>query len=162
MIGPVSNNFTRNLASFSPLTASPQSSLSSPLTGASNNSAAGALLGTGNVSFMQVAQQVSQLLQSIGGGLQNDPNLQMVIGLLIMMALLSQSQQANAPVDLSNLIGRGGGGGSGGGNMITAYSSYTSISISSGDLSMTASASQIYASISSPQGLSRPTFDTQA
>ncbi|MBI3834006.1 MAG: hypothetical protein HY287_06715 [Planctomycetes bacterium] len=161
MIGPVTNQFIRNPAGSSSLNGISQSSFApAGATRASGNSGVGALLGTENISFAQIAQQVSQLLKSVGGGLENDPNLQMVIGLLILMTLLSQSQQSKAPVDLSNLIGRGGAGG--GGTAISAYSSYTSITISDGNMSMTASASQTYAAISSPQGTTHPTFDTQA
>lgn len=159
MIGPISNDFVRDVGGFSRL---------SSLFPSSTDPASAAALGggpstrptqsTGDISFLQITQQISQMLKSVGGGLENDQTLQMVIGLLILMAMMSQSQRTHAPAaDLSNLSAQAGRG-----TAISAYSSYTSISITSAEMSFTASASETYAAISSPAQTQQPRFDLQA
>jgi hypothetical protein len=64
------------------------------------------------VSSLHINAAVSQLLQGIGGGAENNKTLQMLIALLILVALLDSSQQPTASAGsldaLASGIGQGG------------------------------------------------------
>lgn len=80
-----------------------------------------------------VVSEVGQMLQSIGGGIENNKTLQMLIALMIFMALLQgaqgNQQQAQSGMELLSALG-GGAGGSGEASM-SLYVEQTNISISS-------------------------------
>ena len=80
-----------------------------------SNSAAG---GTGRVSaqsssasvgITRINAEVSQMLSGIGGGLQNDKMLQMLIGLIILLALLRAMQGgSDSALGALSQFGQGG------------------------------------------------------
>ena len=66
-------------------------------------------------SLLQVQSSVQGLLQSVGGGVENDQNLKMLIGLLILMALLQNPEQSASSLQRSlDALGQLGVGASGG------------------------------------------------
>ena len=52
--------------------------------------------GTGTLDTQQIFQAISDLLQGLGGGLENDQLLRMMLGLMILSALLQQDQEQNS------------------------------------------------------------------
>ncbi len=76
-----------------------------------------------------INSSVSQLLQSVGGGLENDQLLKLLIAALILMALLQQQQESTAGLENLTRQGAGGAGGTGDSQFIGIYSSSTTISI---------------------------------
>lgn len=157
MIGPIANHFMDNVGRFSPLGAL----LGSPLdpTGSAsvgNSQAAGPAPATGSASFSQITQQISQLLQSIGGGAENNQMLQMMLGLLILLTLLSNSQQ---PQDaISQLASAGLSGGS----PMSGFSSNASITFTKQSFSIQSAPPQTYAPIGGSGGASPPRLDCSA
>ena len=66
------------------------------------------------------------MLQSIGGGVENDRLLRLLIALMILMALFENQQERQlAGAEALQTLGTNGGGG----QSISIYSSSTSISI---------------------------------
>src|SRR3972149_10320046 len=66
-----------------------------------------------NVALINLGNQISQLLQGIGGGVENNKTLQLLIGLLILLTLLEGSSKgggsaADALSGLGKAAGRGG------------------------------------------------------
>jgi len=81
------------------------------------------------VSAVNVHMQVSQMLQSIGGGAQQDQTLQMLITLMILLALLQEQQRSSMQTAgaLLEMLGRGRNGS----EQVMFTWSYTSISFDS-------------------------------
>src|SRR3972149_12035654 len=77
-----------------------------------------------NVSLINLGNQISQLLQGIGGGVENNKTLQLLIGLLILLTLLEGSSKGGGPA-ADALSGLGGAGGRG--NYVNFEASTTSI-----------------------------------
>lgn len=68
----------------------------------------GRLSPVGGGSAVNMANQVSPLLQAIGGGAQNDQLLQLLITLLILATMLQESQNSQSAADsLLSGLGRG-------------------------------------------------------
>ncbi len=92
------------------------------------------VLGTGSLGgsnatrgTTDVFSAVTELLQSVGGGVEDDGLLRLLITLMILMAQLdNQQSQLN---DGGNALRALGGGNSGGGQTLSIYSSSTTISI---------------------------------
>ena len=77
-------------------------------------------------SVTEVYASVTQMLQSIGGGVEDDKLLRLLIALMILMALFeNQQEQQRAGTEALQALGTNGGGG----QSIGIYSSSTSISI---------------------------------
>ena len=77
-------------------------------------------------AITQIHSAVSQLLQSVGGGVENDKMLRMLIALLILLALLDNSQpQAEGA---QNALAQLGSRGNGQSQFLYAYTSSTTIS----------------------------------
>ncbi|MEK6798248.1 MAG: hypothetical protein AABZ12_04730 [Planctomycetota bacterium] len=73
-----------------------------------DSSALGAIQTPGLLAISSVNMQVSQMLSSIGGGVQGDKTLEMMIALLILLALLQQSTTAQqSSAGLLDTLGRG-------------------------------------------------------
>ena len=89
------------------------------------------------VSMVNLGNQISQLLQGIGGGMENNKMLQLMIGLLILLTLLEGSSKGggSAADALSGL-----GGAAGRGNYVSFEASTTSITIEHTSMTMTAAA----------------------
>lgn len=83
-----------------------------------------------SVGMLTINTQVAQLLQSIGGGVQNNQSLQLMIALLILLALLQQPQrsQRTAADAWIDLLGRGAAG-------LQRFSGFTSQMTSSTSIS---------------------------
>ena len=80
-------------------------------------------------SVTAINSMVADLLQSVGGGVENDRMLRMMIVLLILLALM-QNQQGNSDQTSAMLQALNGGGNNGESiQMISLYSSSTTISI---------------------------------
>ena len=89
--------------------------LNSPSLARTNYSAAGASPPisslAGAISGLEINAAVSQLLQSVGGGLETNKTLQMLIALLILVTLLQGSRDGGSTAgDLDSLARRGTGG----------------------------------------------------
>jgi len=63
-----------------------------------------------SLQITNVNMSVGQMLQGIGGGVENDKGLQMLIALMILMALLQNMQQQQGGSSGSSSQGSGGGG----------------------------------------------------
>lgn len=82
-----------------------------------------------SMAITRVHSQVAQMLQSVGGGLEHDKTLQMLIATILLMALLEASQKdTQGTAETLQALG-GGGQGSGQSQSLSLYASYTSISI---------------------------------
>jgi len=90
-----------------------------------------------NVSLVNLGNQIGQLLQGIGGGVENNKTLQLLIGLMILMTLLEGSSKGgqSAADALSGL-----GGAAGRGSYVSFEASTTSITIEHTSMTMTAAA----------------------
>ena len=110
-VGPIQGNLDRIGASTAD--ASP---IRAPASGTS--SSFGMAADTSTTSLLQVQSSVQVMLQSIGGGVEDDQNLKMLIGLLILMALLQNPEQSESSFQRSlDALGQLGGGASGGGQV---------------------------------------------
>lgn len=89
---------------------------------ASPTSAGGVL--TGSQSINNVFFAISSMMQSIGGGIENDKLLRMLIALLIIMALLEQQQGESQPAG-----GQPGNGINGQGGSFSLHISSTTITM---------------------------------
>ena len=124
----------------------------SPVSGQAVGLPSAAPLGLGNaVSLVGMNNEISQLLQSIGGGVENNKMLQLMIGLLILLTLLQGSAKTgqSAADALSGLGGSGGGRGT----SISFAASTTSITIEQTSVTMTASAAD---TLAAAQGSTQP------
>ena len=81
-----------------------------------------------SAAIMNVASAVSQLLQSIGGGLEDDKVLRMMIALIILLALL-QDSQADVASTSDAFRGLGGGSSSSQSQYCGEFSSSTTIAV---------------------------------
>jgi hypothetical protein len=78
------------------------------------------------IPITRIHAAVAQMLQSIGGGAENDKVLQMLIALMILLTLLKeQTDQASSLSQALSPLGRGNGQGS----VLAAYYSSTTITI---------------------------------
>ncbi len=105
------------------------------------------------IAITQLHTAVSQLLQSVGGGLEDDKVLQMLIALIILLALLRESQGASAspPNALAPLATRGGPT-----QFVSFYSSSTTIVVEQTTTTMVFQAMDVYgAAADSGQGQSK-------
>lgn len=93
---------------------------------ASPTTAGGAL--TGSQSITNVFTAVASMMQSIGGGIENDKLLKLLLATLIIMALLEQQQEQMQAAGEGGLaqLGRGAGGQ---GGAFSLFASSTSITI---------------------------------
>jgi hypothetical protein len=84
-------------------------------------------------STANVVSEVGRMLQSIGGGIEGNKSLQMLIALMIFMALLqgSQGNQQQAQAGMELLGALGGAASNNGGDSMSLYVEQTNISISS-------------------------------
>ncbi len=100
-----------------------RSAQSSNLTGA-------ALSGTpsaGTTSAVtQIHSAVSQMLQSVGGGVENDKMLQMLIALMILLALLEEMQKPDTAA--RDALAQLGNRGNGQAQFMSTYASSTTVS----------------------------------
>ena len=114
-VGPIQGNLDRiggGSADASPIRA-PASSTSSTF---------GISASTSTTSLLQVQSSVQVMLQSIGGGVENDQVLKMLIGLLILMALLQNPDQSESSLQRSlDALGQLGVGASGGGQVGVSF-----------------------------------------
>lgn len=90
------------------------------------------------MAISNVPSQVAELLQSIGGGLENDKALQLLIAMILLLALLQGAQnesqgQSQSAADLLRLLG---GGQQGQSHSITLLSSSTTITFQQTSISM--------------------------
>ena len=87
----------------------------------------------GGSAITSLVSQVSQLLSSLGGGLQNDKMMRLLIALIILMAILNdQSGQEDQQAPSLSLLGQNGGG-----QPFLIHQSYSMISISIEQTSVT-------------------------
>lgn len=97
---------------------------------------------TGSQSINNVSFAVSSMMQSIGGGIQNDKMLRMMIALMIIMALLEQQQgESQQGADSGEQLGNGTNGQ---GVSFSLYSSSTTITTQESVVIYGADASQAY------------------
>ena len=89
------------------------------------------------VSLINLGNQISQLLQGIGGGVENNKTLLLLIGLLILLTLLEGSSKGGGSA-AEALNGLGGAGSRG--TYINFEASTTSITIEHTSMTMPASA----------------------
>lgn len=79
-------------------------------TGLSGATQAAPLVAGQSISALSVSSSVSQLLSSIGGGVQDNKMLELMIALLIIMSLLEQQRSGGGGSDaLGKLAGTGTG-----------------------------------------------------
>jgi hypothetical protein len=78
-------------------------------------------------AITQIHSAVSQLLQSVGGGVENDKMLRMLIALLILLALLDNSQPQTEGAQ--NALAQLGSRGNSQSQFLYAYQSSTTISM---------------------------------
>ena len=97
------------------------------------------------VPITQIHAAVAQMLQGIGGGLENDRVLQMLIALLVLLTLLRE--QADEAASLSQALSPLGRG-SGQGPVVAAYYSSTTITIEQTTTMVWFQASDSYANTS--------------
>jgi|CXWL01.1.fsa_nt_gi hypothetical protein len=110
------------------------------------------------ISAMSVSSSVSQLLSSIGGGVQNNKMLEMMIALLIIMSLLEQQKGGGSGSDaLSKLGGLGSG-------MSSSGISYSSTVVSTQTTSISYTQLQVNQISGGHQagGATQPQIDTTA
>lgn len=82
-----------------------QSAGAAALHGTAGAGAATGLAGAGRAGDIHAA--VGQFLQALGGGLQDDQTLRMILGLIILMALLDKTgKQSEAGSEMLNNLGR--------------------------------------------------------
>lgn len=104
----------------------------------------------GNSSaIMNVGPAVSQLLQSIGGGAENDKTLRMLIVLMILLALLDNSQANDAST--GNALNQLANSGSGRSQFFGIFSSSTTIEIHQTSTTIVGSTMDNVASVSSSE-----------
>ena len=91
----------------------PQSSHPTRLSGLSSSPGNASLTPTANNAqtraIMNLSSAVSQLLQAVGGGVENDKALRMLIALMILLALLNEMQAPDTTA--SRGLGRSAAGG---------------------------------------------------
>jgi len=87
-----------------------------------------------NVSLVNLGNQINQLLQGIGGGVENNQTLQLLIGLLILLTLLEGSSKSGQSA--ADALG-GLGGAAGRETYISFVASTTSITIEHSSMSVT-------------------------
>jgi len=94
-------------------------------------------LGMNQASTLQaVATQVGQLLQGIGGGMEDNKTLQTIVALLILVALLGEMQkQQDAATDMLTNLARSSHGAS-------AYSSFSASQVTIEKTSLTITSAQ--------------------
>ncbi len=80
-----------------------------------------------SISALSISSNVSQLLNSIGGGVQDNKMLELMIALMIIMALLGQQQGGTSQGSEASALDRLGGASTG---LQINSSSYSSSSIS--------------------------------
>jgi hypothetical protein len=120
------------------------------------------------VSSLGINNSISQMLRGIGGGLENNKMLEMMIALMIIMAMLDQQQQGGggtSPLDALQKLGAGGSGGAGSVQFSSSSYSSTSISMQNTSISFTSSAAETFGAISQPDGAGGTTgrrFDLMA
>jgi len=124
----------------------------SPVSGQAVGLPAAAPLDIGSaVSLVSMNNEISQLLQSIGGGVENNKMLQLMIGLLILLTLLQGSAKTGqSAADALSTLGASGGGR---GTYISFAASTTSITIEQTSVTMTASAAD---TLAAAQGNAQP------
>ena len=96
------------------------------------------------LALTRVHSAVSGLLQSIGGGLEDDKTLRMLIALIILLALLESSQ--NGVASSRNALASLGAGGVGQSQFISISYSSTTISIQQTITTMVLQSADGYAS----------------
>jgi hypothetical protein len=113
-----------------------------------------AQIGAASTNLTNMSGQIGQLLRGVGGGAEDNRMLQMMIGLMILMAVLqgSSSQPRGGADLLGQLMGPGSGGGS------VSLLSSTSISIEQTSMTVMAASPETLAAI---QGGSQPQQDPQ-
>jgi hypothetical protein len=95
-----------------------------------------------------MANQVSQMLQALGGGAQNDQLLQLLVTLLILATMLQESQNTQSAADsLLSGLGRG-----------QLLQSYQSISITTTQITWQTQ----YTTGAADSANSQPNLDTSA
>ena len=111
------------------------------------------------ISAMGVSSSVSQLLSSIGGGVQGNKMLEMMIALLIIMSLLEQQKQGGGGGSdaLSKLSGLGSG-------MSSSNISYSSTVVTTQSASLTYTQLQVnqISGGNEAGGTTQPQIDTTA
>lgn len=66
------------------------------------------LIGSGqSISMLSISTSVSQMLSSIGGGVQNNAMLEMMIALLVILSMLDQQRAGNAGMNAMGGLGAG-------------------------------------------------------
>lgn len=118
-----------------PAAETPATSPQTPTRGVDSGAGAAGVTGD-TTAIMNFASQVTQMLSSIGGGLENDKMLRMMIGLLILMALLNEQQGGGSQGNGAQAAGLGLPQ-SGGGDQTLLYQSYSATSISIQQTSIT-------------------------
>lgn len=106
-------------------------------TGSTGSSGAASAAGAAqpNNAINTLMNQVTELLSGLGGGLESNQMLKLLLGLLILTALLSQGQDGQGQQqDAPSMLG---GDGTGRGAMLQQSLSITSISISIEQTSIT-------------------------
>ena len=105
------------------------------------------------MSLTKVHSEVAQLLQGVGGGLENNKVLQMMIALLVLLALLDESLgQAGAG---SNALGALSRGSAERPMLFSASVSSTTIMVQQTSMTLTASGMDVFATLddqAQPQG----------
>jgi len=86
-------------------------------------------------SVMRIDMAVTQLLQSIGGGVENDKLLRLMIALLLLLTILGHQQEQQAQAQ--SVWGGLSMGNSGSSSSVELYSSTTTISIEQSYTSIT-------------------------
>jgi len=114
-VGPIQGNLDRIGAG-----SAGASPIRTPASGTSSTFGIGT--DTSTTSLVQVQSSVQVLLQSIGGGIEDDQTLKMLIGLLILMALLQNPEQSASSFQRSlDALAQLGGGASGGGQVGSSF-----------------------------------------
>ncbi len=112
-----------------PTASAPATSPQAPTGGIDSGAGAAGTSGS-TTAIMNLASQVTQMLSSLGGGLENDKMMRMMIALIILMALMNEQQEGGSQQEGAQGAGRGLAQSGGSGDQSFIYQSYSVTSIS--------------------------------